>query len=163
MSRIVRWSIYAAILSTVCAISLRAQPPAGPGGAPAEAAGPRMPGGALGHALGEYLTIEGTPLEQGKVEPGTLLVDTVNGKKLAKPVGILLRTYEAPPHRISIPYGKHCVLKGYETGSMIGTPPAVLAAAKEQGRKDVGEGQAAWQWHPYFVVLIAVEPKGLKI
>jgi hypothetical protein len=46
---------------------------------------------------------------------------------------------------------------------MIGTPPAALAAAKEQGRTDVNQPQKAWQWWPYFVALIVVEPKGLEL
>jgi hypothetical protein len=45
---------------------------------------------------------------------------------------------------------------------MIGTPPAVFAAAKEQGR-EVDGSQAVWQWSPYFVALIVVEPKGLEL
>ena len=41
---------------------------------------PKQPGGVLKEQLGEYLTIEGTLVQGGKVETGTILVDTVNGK-----------------------------------------------------------------------------------
>ncbi|VTR94509.1 sigma-70 family rna polymerase sigma factor : RNA polymerase sigma factor, sigma-70 family OS=Singulisphaera acidiphila (strain ATCC BAA-1392 / DSM 18658 / VKM B-2454 / MOB10) GN=Sinac_0185 PE=4 SV=1: Sigma70_r2: Sigma70_r4_2 [Gemmata massiliana] len=119
---------------------------------------PRQPGGVFRDWLGEYLTIEGTLYEGGKVEAGTLLVDTVNGKKLDKPVSIVTRSPNFPEKILDLPSKKRCVLKGYEMGEMIGTPPAVITAAKEQGR-DVGESQAVWQWRPYFVVLIVDEPK----
>jgi hypothetical protein len=131
------------------------EPPPPPGGGKVEAAGPRWPGGRLGESLGEYLTIEGVRAEEGKVGTQTLIVDTVGGKKLAKPVHIWVAN-------VILPAGKRCVLKGYETGSMIGQPPAVFEAAKEQGR-NVGAAQAEWQWHPHFVVLIPVEPRGLKV
>ena len=61
------------------------------------------------------------------------------------------------------PSKQRCVFKGYELGQMIGTPPAVLSAAKELGQKDVEISQAVWRWRPYFVALIAVEPKGLEL
>jgi len=115
-----------------------------------------MPPAKLGIYLGEYLTIEGVRAERGKVGKQTLIIDTVGGKKLDTPIHMWVNNLELPSE-------KRCVLKGYELGEMIGTPPAVIAAAKEQGRTDVGESQAAWQWRPYFVVLIAVEPKGLEV
>lgn len=132
------------------------QPPPPSGGGKVVAVGPRQPGGVLGDQLGEYLTVEGVRAEGGKVGTRTLLVDKVGGKKLAKPVPVWV-------HNLELPAKQRCVLKGYESGEMIGTPPAVLAAAKEQGRKDVGEGQALWQWRSYFVALIVVEPKGLEL
>jgi len=131
------------------------QPPPPPGGGKAEAAGPRQPGGVLGGQLGEYLTVEGTRGDGGKAGTRTLLVDTVGGKRLATPVAIWVDNLDLPAKR-------RCVLKGYESGGMIGTPPAVVAAAKERG-KDAGVAQAVWQWRPYFVALIVVEPKGLGV
>src|SRR5262249_41414187 len=110
----------------------------------------------LGYQLGKYLTIEGVRAEEGKVGSRTLLVDTVSGKKLDKPVAVWV-------NNLDLPAKQRCVLKGYETGKMIGTPPAVLEAAKEQGGKNVEARQAVWQWYPYFVALIVVEPKGLEL
>jgi hypothetical protein len=130
------------------------QPPA-PGGGKGETIDLRMPG-KLGGLLGEYLTIEGVRADIGKVGKKTLIVDTVGGKKLATPIHMWV-------HNLELPSKKRCVLKGYESGQMIGTPPAVHAAAKEQGRTDVGEAQAAWQWAAHFVVLFVVEPKGLEL
>jgi hypothetical protein len=158
MTRFMRFGIVCASAALgVLAVPLAVgQPPPAPGGRAVEAAGPREPGGVLGARLGEYLTVEGVRAEDGKVGTHTLVVDTVGGRKLARPVPIWA-------HNLDLPAGKRCVLKGYESGEMIGTPPAVLAAAREQGRTDVGEGQAAWQWHPHFVALIVVEPKGLEI
>jgi hypothetical protein len=127
---------------------------------------PHPPGSLLGAPLGEYLTIEGVRLEGGKVETGTLRVDTIDGKKLDKPVTVVVRSldYRAMTTRaVRLPAKQRCVLKGYESGEMVGMAPAVLAAAKEQGRKDVMPSQAVWHWRSYFVALIVVEPKGLKI
>ncbi len=114
--------------------------------------GARSPGGILGDELGEYLTIEGVADGEGKKGGNRVLrVDTVGGKKLAKPVNIRIHNYDVPEKQ-------RCIFKGYETGEMIGTPPAVTAARKELGRSNIGESQAMWQWHTHFVVLIVVEP-----
>ena len=153
-----RWTVYLAWAAAIaCLIAMpRAMAEAtAPGGGKVIAA-PPMPAGKLGTYLGEYLTIEGVRAEGGKVGKQTLIIDTVGGKRLDAPIPMWVQNLELPAE-------KRCVLKGYELGEMIGTPPAVIAAAKEQGRSDVGESQAAWQWRPYFVVLIAVEPKGLDV
>jgi len=116
-----------------------------------------IPDGGLGHPLGTYLTIEGVRAPQQYMTDtvNTLLVDTVNGKKLDTPVRICVENVE------SLPKDTHCILRGYETGSMIGTPPAVIEAAKEDG-KDVSLPQVGWQFHRVFIVLSVVEPKDLK-
>jgi hypothetical protein len=119
-----------------------------------EPTGPRQPRGVFGD-LGEYQTIEGVRVNGTFTGNSTLLVDTVGGKKLDKPVSIWVENLELPAK-------KRCVLKGYELGRMIGTPPAVLAAAKEKGKSIIAV-QAAWQWQPYFVALVVVEPEGLEI
>lgn len=129
---------------------------------------PRQPGGILSDQLGVYLIIEGVPAEGGKVESGTLLVDTVDGKKLAKPINLVVRgayiaDHNLQPARLDIPAKQRCVLKGYESGEMIGVAPAVDAAAKEQGWQEVPMSPVPWQWRPYFVALIVVEPKGLEL
>jgi hypothetical protein len=121
---------------------------------------PRSPGGILGDSLGWYVTIEGILYDGiGKVESNTLVVDTIDGKKLQKPVFVLVRN-------VSLPAKERCILKGYELGEMIGRPPAEYAAAREQG-KDAEElarrDQTIWRWRPYFVVLIAAKPAGLEI
>jgi len=134
-----------------------AQPQVAPGGAPMTPHRPRQPGGILGDSLGNYLTIEGILYQgKGKVESNTLIVDTVDGKKLDKPIGVLIRNVRQLPPKV------RCVLKGYELGEMIGTPPAVPVAAKELGTT-YDLSAAMWRWRPYFVVLIPVEPKGLEL
>ena len=75
-----------AVLSALAIPLAVGQPPPPPGGGKVEAAGRRQPGGILGEQLGEYLTLEGTRAEGGKVGTRTLLVDTIGGKKLAKPI-----------------------------------------------------------------------------
>jgi hypothetical protein len=119
---------------------------------------PRQPGGQLRAPLGEYRTIEGVLAVGGKVETGTLLVDTVEGRKLDQPVRVLVHNL-----RNLLPPNQRCVLKGYETGAMIGVPPAALAAAEEQGRTDVYPSPVEFQWRPYFVALIVIEPEGLEL
>jgi hypothetical protein len=137
------------------ALPIFAQPPVAPAGAKV-AVGPRQPGGLLRDQLGEYLTIEGVRAEGGKIETGTLLVDTVDGKKLDKPVPILIHNLR------DVPAKQRCVLKGYESGGMIGVRRR-SSLYQEQGRTDVNPSPFPWQWRPYFVALIAVEPKGLEI
>ena len=110
--------------------------------------------GRLTDRLGELITIEGTQPEgsrAGKGSATSLRVDTVNGVKLTEPRNV-------PISGFRIPKDIRCVLKGYETGSMIGTPPAMSQAAKEQGKKPPIPSQAAYQWYTDFVVLIVVEP-----
>jgi RNA polymerase sigma factor (sigma-70 family) len=127
--------------------------------------GPRQPGGVLGDRLGEYLTIEGVLAEGVKIETGTFVVDTVNGKKLDKPVPIVIRPHDFNATRFDLPTAyvirPNCrtVLKGFESGEMIGVPEGVRAAAKELGRSDVPMSPKDWQWRPYFVVYIMFEPK----
>lgn len=110
----------------------------------------------LGHPLGAYLAIEGVRAESGKVGVRTLLVDTVNGKKLDRPVGVWIENVAA------LPKDRRCILRGYESGKMIGTPPAKIQAAKEAGR-EIKLPQAGWQFFHYFVVISVDEPQDLKI
>jgi len=120
---------------------------------------PRQPTGFLG-ALGTYRTIEGVLYdENGKVESNTLVVDIVDGKRLDKPIYILVKNTRIPPK-------VRCVLKGYELGEMIGRAPAEYDLTKELGGDpdELAKRDAAvWRWRPFFVPLIATEPKGLKV
>lgn len=129
---------------------------------------PLQPTGALGDELGVYRTIEGFLSEGIKVETGTLIVDTVDGKKLDQPVSMVIRgavivNHNLQPATLSLPPKQRCILKGFESGEMIGVPPAVAIAAKEQGWNDIPMSPVHWQWRSYFVALIVVEPKGLEI
>lgn len=133
-----------------------------------ERVAPLQPGGILGEQLGVYRTIEGSLSEGIKVETGTLLVDTVDGKKLDKPIPLVIRSavivnHNLQPAMLSLPPKQRCILKGFESGEMIGVPPAVSIAAKEQGWKDLPMSPVHWQWRPHFVALVVVEPKGLEI
>lgn len=157
MKKFVRSGVWVVVVLSAVAIPLAlGQPLPPPGGGKVEAAKPRQPGGVFGSELGEYMTVEGVRIDGTFTGTRTLLVDTVNGKKLGKPTAIWV-------HNLDLPARQRCVLKGYESGEMIGTPPAYLAAAKEEGRKDVFTSQAAWQWHPHFVVLIVAELNGLTL
>lgn len=109
-----------------------------------------IPSGRLGHPLGTYLTIEGVRAEEGKVGVNTLLVDTVNGKRLGAPICIWVENVD------SLPKDTRCIVRGYESGKMIGVPFEV--AKKEQ----LPLPQAGWQFFRYFIVTSIAEPKDLK-
>ena len=96
------------------------------------------------------MIIEGVRAEDGKVGVNTLLANTVNGKKLDTPIGIWVENVEA------LPKGTRCILRGYESGRMIGVPAAV--AEKEH----IPLPQARWQFFRFFIVTSVVEPKDLK-
>ena len=121
---------------------------------------PRLPSGYLTAQLGAYVTVEGVLYDGGgKVESNSLVVDTVNGKKLDKPLLIVLKN-------VRLPAKTRCVLKGYELGEMIGRPPAEYELYRELGKdtKELAERDATpWRWRPYFVPMIATEPKGLQV
>lgn len=139
-----------------------------PGARITDSVKPRQPGGLLSDELGAYRTIEGSRLEGGKVETGTLLVDTVDGKKLDNPITLVIRGAVVVNHNLqvaglSLPAKQRCILKGFESGEMIGIPPAVSAAAEEQGWKEVPISQAVWRWRPYFIALVVIEPKDLEL
>lgn len=103
------------------------------------------------------MTVEGELYDgDDKVESNSLVVDMVNGKRLEKSVLILVRN-------VLLPVKERCILKGFELGEMIGSPPALRDAAEEQGDEYEERSSAAWRWRPYFVVLIAAKPDGLVI
>jgi hypothetical protein len=142
--------------------------PVATSGSHAESARPRQPRGVLGEQLGVYRTIEGVKSAGIKVDTGTLLVDTVDGQKLHKPIPLVIRAASVvnqnlQPADLKLPDQQRCILKGFESGEMIGVPPAVSTAAKEQGWKDVPMSPARWQWRPYFVALVVVEPNDLEL
>ena len=112
----------------------------------------RKPIGRLTDNLGELITIEGIQTEEDRrSKSGPLLsVDTVNGVNLKKPRSIEISGFEIPPD-------VRCVLRGYETGCMIGQPNAEIQAAEELGQEPEYL-PLAYQWSTRFVVLIVVEP-----
>lgn len=114
-----------------------------------------VPVGRLGFPLGTYLRIEGVRVDGLKHGERTLLVDTINGKKLGRPMDVAIENVD------SLPKGTRCILRGYEMGQMIGTPPAVEQAAREENRV-ITLPQAGWGFRQYFIVIAVVEPKGLQ-
>ncbi len=144
-------------LCAVAAVSAQSDAQAKPGaGLPLR---PIQPVGYLG-ALGTFRTIEGVLYDgRGKVESNTLVVEVVDGKRLDKPIHILVKNAK-------IPAKVRCVLKGYELGEMVGRPPAEYALTKELGRdpNELAKRDAtAWRWRPYFVPMIATDPPDLKV
>lgn len=114
-----------------------------------------IPSGKLGFPLGTYLTVEGTAAKPGfKVNSTcTLIVETVNGKHLDQPIAIVVEDTGMP-----LPQEGRIVIRGYESGKMIGTAPAEIDAAKEAG-KEITIPQAAWQFYRFFILTSWVEPK----
>src|ERR1035437_8950098 len=122
----------------------------------AAASAQEVPAGKLGHPLGTYLRIEGVRADGFKTGGHPLLGHTINGKKREKPIAVWVENVE------SLLTEGRCILRGYETGRMIGTPPAEIDAAREAG-KEMSVPQAAWQFRRYFIVKSVVEPKSLKL
>ena len=116
-----------------------------------------VPMGNLRFPVGSYLTIEGVRQDGFKTGVRTLRVDTVNGIKLSEPVVIGVDNID------SLPESTRCILKGYETLTMAGSPPAYSDAAKEAGQKEPGLPQAGWQIYFYFVTTSVVSPSELKV
>jgi polyhydroxybutyrate depolymerase len=85
-------------------------------------------------------------------------VDTVNGKRLAQPVSIIVENLNSEN---SLPQQGRVIIKGYESGRMIGTPPGAIAAAKE-AKKEITMPQAGWQFYRFFVLTSWVQLKKLE-
>ena len=113
-----------------------------------------VPIGSLGSPLGTRLEITGVAADGFKIETGTLRIDSVDGRMLDPPVDLWIENIDLPKGRI--------IIRGYETGRMIGVPPAVVAEAEAAG-KEVAVPQWPWQFRLHFVVTSAVEPSDLKI
>lgn len=84
--------------------------------------------------------------------PGTLVVDTVNGKRLPKPVYTIVDNIKEP----GLPEDTRCVIRGYESGKIIGMPSAVAKA------ENIMVPSCGWQFVRTFVVTSVVEPASLK-
>ncbi len=111
-----------------------------------------IPAGSLGYPLGTYLTIEGIRVETGKVGTRTLRIDTINSRKLPEPIDIWVDNVKHP----GLPAGTRCVIRGYESGKMIGVPFEVAKA------ENSSLPQAGWQFKRYFIITSVVEPASLE-
>jgi hypothetical protein len=112
------------------------------------------PKGSLNQPLGDYLTIEGITPDQDFKVGSFLWVSMVNGKALSEKVGIPIDGFDSS----AFPRRTRCVLKGYETGRMVGQPPAVVAAAREAGQPAPPGPPVPWHFAHRFVVLKVVSP-----
>jgi hypothetical protein len=72
--------------------------------------------GSLGQPLGTYIKIEGNIPDQPILMANPLAVDTVNGKKLDKPILIEIHTSDQFKKNVRYQF------RGYETGGMVSTP-----------------------------------------
>jgi hypothetical protein len=115
-----------------------------------------VPTGTLGVPLGQLVLLEGARPEGPKTGVCTLKVEKVDGKALTSPVSIRV-------DNVDLPKDARCVLRGYETMRMIGSPPAYEQFARLKDEPPPNMPQAAWQTFCSFVALEAVEPKSLEI
>lgn len=112
--------------------------------------GNSVPMGLLGFPFGTYLTIEGARYDEFKTGICTLLVDTVNNKKLDSPVTIWIEDINGLPEK------ERCILRGYETGKMIGMPSI-------PEYKNIQLPQFGWQFIRFFVATTVVRPESVKL
>lgn len=112
--------------------------------------GAEIPEGKLGYPLGKYLKVQGMRAEKGEVGVNTLIIDTVDGKKLKEPVRLWIENVEA------LPKDTRCIFRGYESGKMIGVPEEL---AKAENRP---LPQSHWHFKRYFIVTTVVKPKTLQ-
>ncbi len=122
-----------------------------------------IPNGEFGHPLGTYLKIEGTralmPSEKPRVrikDPHTLDVDTVNGKKLARPIRIRIDNAD-------LGADTRYVLRGYEIGRMTNAIPDEVAKNEPEFAERNGVSQVGWYFFVQFVVTSVAEPAGIKL
>ncbi len=143
---------YLGILILLGAFGCASTPPQQQPTHPSQIGSDAIHAGRLGYPLGTYLTIEGVRMEEGKVGTRTLLVDTINGQKLTEPIGVWIDNVKDP----GLPRGTRCVVRGYESGRMIGLPDAVAKA------ENLPVPQAKWQFRKYFIMTSVIEPKTLE-
>ncbi|CAN5456161.1 hypothetical protein BH09VER1_BH09VER1_55320 [soil metagenome] len=105
----------------------------------------------LSYPFGTYLKIEGTRVNEGKVGTRTLLVDTINGKKLTNPVFIWV------DNTSDLPEAGRVILQGYETGGFAGIP----SLPKEEAEK-WGGSQIVFGFHHNFIPTTILAPGDLK-
>jgi hypothetical protein len=125
-----------------------------------------VPFGTLGFPVGSYLTIEGVKEKQQKLPNQHWLVDTVNGRKLNKPVSIDVERvsmidWTNNVDTRSLPDDQRFIFKGYETLEMMGIPPGIEAAANESGQGVPAIQQGAWRLDYFFVVTSVVVINGV--
>ncbi len=92
----------------------------------------------------------------GQMHPHELRVDTVNGKKLKRPITVVLTNAELLGDQT------RCVLRGYEVGATVGIPAEVTRKEKAF-TEHYGTGQGELRFRREFVVTSVVEPKGIKL
>jgi hypothetical protein len=110
--------------------------------------------GQTGKPIGTYLTVEGVLRGSGSMDnPRTLTIDSINGDKLNKPVGVAWQCAmtKAPPLK------EHLILKGYETGEWAGVPPEAESVLAQKHPGYIGP-QAVWQFAIRFVITSAIQP-----
>ena len=113
------------------------------------------PIGRLGLPIGTYLRIEGHRYEPTKppfkVHARTILVDTVQDKRLDVPIKLSIKNVDTD----SLDIETRCVFNGYEAGVWGGSPEGLPPGTPVESH--------VFHFHPYFVVVSVEAPKGLKV
>jgi len=112
-----------------------------------------VPVGILGYPLGSYLTIEGEGYHDRK-GPDSLVVEMVNGKKLETPIRISVGKIK-PPGFLK---GQRYIIRGYESGGMIGSMDAFYKHEDLNYRPKPG-----WFFNSGFIATSVAQPKSLEI
>ena len=106
--------------------------------------------GVLGHPLGTHLKIEGKRYVDANhpgAFPNSMVVDTVNGRSLARPIAIEIANVPF------VPTDTRCIVSGYESGKMVGLPVAVAHA------EGLEPAQVIWQFYNFFVLTSVQQPE----
>lgn len=110
--------------------------------------------GHFGIPIGQYIIIEGkrSKTDNLATTSNTLSVEKLNGKTLKIPADIKLDDID------SLNEGVVYVLKGYETGGMIGIPPPNEIARRQGGQMEFG-----LRFQVSFKIVESVTPGNLKL
>lgn len=115
-----------------------------------------VPVGTLGIPIGQLVLLEGTRIDGNKYGDRTMKIEKINGKAVTSPMEISI-------NNVHLPKNQRCVIRGYETMYMRGSPPAYEQLAKLKKQPPPPQPQMGWQVFCEFVALEAVEPQSLKI
>ncbi len=155
MKRIMLLVLLIGLCSLGCEESKRAEVATAKNAPPVPSSSMTRPIGRLGLPIGTYVTIEGQRYKPTKppfkVHARTLLVDTLQAKRLDVPVKLVIKNIDID----SLNTETRCVLKGYESGAWVGSPEGLRPGTPVE--------QTKFHFHHYFVVTSVDAPKELRI
>ena len=123
-----------------------------------------MPKGEFGFPLGTYLKIEGSRALKTQKDPRSpkvayeraIMVDTVNGRKLERPIRLDVSNAVL---NSDVRY----VLRGFEGGATAGGFPDEVVREENKFCEKHGDAQQGWHFRVTFTVTSVVEPEGAEL